>query len=363
MNPSALKPQPPSRLVSRWLFALLAILFPLSSHAAHLEFVTEVNGTISDVTSQRILYSANEDGFLRLKVISRTTGTIRTIPDIPGETPFNEQLTSRGAIFGTTADDGSFLYEWTGTTPQGRGGTARGLHVSPVSKQYAVWPIWTVGPFGQGRYVNFRDVMAFTSTLVGNSYLTGEPDLSDAGEIAFTQGPAPTNVFRYRNGQTTQLTSATTYSHFDPLTDGTNVVYRKQISSTHSEIVMYNDNAGQVVLRSSGTEFFTPRVDYLPSGGWIGFTRVDAVQGASVRQVWLRSPQGGIFPVSTFGTDSYINAVGNGQVMFVNGGYLYLGRVGMTPVLIAPFAEGTQSLWLQGSWHVYFGGALYRVVV
>jgi hypothetical protein len=363
MNPSSLRPQPPSRSASRWLFALLALLSPLLSHAAHLEFVTEVNGTISDVTAQRILYSATEGGVLRLKVIGRTTGTIRTIPDIPEESPFNEQLTSRGAIFGTTADDGSFLYEWTGTTPLGRGGTPRGLHVSPVSKQYAVWPIWTVGPFGQGRYVNFRDVIAFTSTLVGNSYLTGEPDVSDAGEIAFTQGPAPTNVFRYRDGQTTQLTNATTYSHFDPLTDGINVVYRKQISSTNSEIVMYNDSVGEVVLRSSSAEFLTPRVDYLPNGGWIAFTRVDIVQGTAVRQVWLRSPQGGIFPASTYGTDSYINSVGNGQVMYVNGGYLYLGRPGMAPVLISPFADGTQSVWLQGSWHVYFGGALYRVVI
>lgn len=363
MNLSPLRSQLSSRSASRWLVALFALLSPLSSQAAHLEFVMEVNGTISDVTAQRILYSATEDGLLRLKVISRTTGTIRTIPDIPQETPFNEQLTSRGAIFGTTADDGSFIYEWTGTTPQGRGGTPRGLHVSPVSKQYAVWPVWTVGPFGQGRYVSFRDVMAFTTTLVGNSYLTGEPDVSDAGEIAFTQGPGPANVFRYRNGQTTQLTNATTYSHFDPLTDGINVVYRKQISSTHSEIVMRNDNVGEAVLRASSAEFLAPRVDYQPSGGWIAFTRVDAVQGASVRQVWLRSPQGGIFPVSVFGTDSYINAVGNGQVMFVNGGYLYLGRIGMAPTLIAPFAEGTQSMWLQGSWHVYFGGALYRVVI
>lgn len=297
-----------------------------------------------------------------MKVIGRTSGTIRTIPDTDW-IPMNEFLTSRGAIFGSAEDTGTVVFEWTGSEPRLFEGSPRGLQVSPVSKRYAVWPTWTVGPAGQGRYVHLRDVMAFTNTLIGNSTFSGVADVSDGGDVVFTQGPAPNNVFRYRNGQTTQLTQAQTYSHFDPLTDGINVVYRRQVSSTNSEIVIYNDNAGEVVLRSSSAEFFTPRVDYLPSGGWVGFTRPYAVQGTSVRQVWLRSPQGGIFPVSTFGTDSYINAVGNGQVMYVNGSYLYLGRPGMAPALIAPFAEGTQSLWLQGSWHVYFGGALYRVVV
>lgn len=363
MKPSSLISAAASRLAIRWLLILSAILLSLPSQAAHLEFVTEVSGTISDVTPQRILYLANEDGRVRLKVLSRTTGAIRTIPDIPYEEPFNEYLTSRGVMFGTIADDGVALYEWTGSTPRVHEGTPRGLQVSPVSKQYAVWPAWTVGPAGQGRYVHLRDVLSFSNTLLGDGNFTGVPDVSDGGEVVFTQGPAPYNVFRYRNGQTTQLTQAQTYSNFDPLTDGINVVYRKQISSTHSEIVMYNDNVGEIVLRPSSGGFFTPRIDYQPSGGWVGFTRINTIEGASVRQVWLRSPQGGLFPVSAYDTDSFINAVGNGQVMFVNGGYLYLGRVGLAPVLIAPYAEGTQSLWLQGSWHVHFGGALYRVVL
>lgn len=347
----------------RWLFALLVISLPLSSQAAHLEFVTEVNGTISDVTPTRVLYSVVEDGRLRLKVLNRTTGTLRTIPDISDQIPFEERLTSRGAIFGTADDTGTAVYEWTGSTPRLYEGTPRGLQVSPVGRQYAVWPAWTVGPNGLGRYFHLRDIMSFSNTLVGNSTVTGNADISDGGDVVFTQGPAPHNVFRYRAGQTTQLTQAQTYSHFEPLTDGTNVVYRKQTSSTGSEIVLFNDALGEVVLRPSSGGFFTPRVDYLPAGGWVAFTRINSIEGASFRQVWLRSPQGGLFPVSPFESDSYINAVANGQVMFVDNGYLYLGRPGTAPTLIAPFANGTQSVWLQGNWYVYFGGALYRMVV
>jgi hypothetical protein len=79
--------------------------------------------------------------------------------------------------------------------------------------------------------------------------------------------------------------------------------------------------------------------------------------------VWLRSPQGQLTAVSPAGDDALINAIAGGQVMFVSKGYLYLGRPGATPVLISPFAEGSGSAWLLGSWYVYFGGGLYRVVL
>jgi hypothetical protein len=353
----------PLRSAGRWLSTLLAILLPLTSQAAHLEFVAEVNGTISDVTPQRILYSVREEGVLRLKVLNRISGSLRTIPDQPLWEPMNAFLTSRGAIYGYADDSGAAVFEWTGSAPRLFEGTPRGLQVSPLSKQYAVWASWVVGPAGQGRYVHLRDVLASSNRLLGNGSFNRSADVSDGGEVVFTQGPAPRNVFRYRNGQTVQLTAPQTYEHFDPLTDGINVVYGRMVDASNAEILMYNDIVGEEVLRPAASQYLTPREDYQPSGGWVGFTRINTLQGSAIRQVWLRSPQGGLFPVSTFGTDSYINAVSGGQVMYVNGGYLYLGRPGMAPVLIAPFADGTQAVWLQSGWHVYFGGALYRVVL
>lgn len=98
------------------------------------------------------------------------------------------------------------------------------------------------------------------------------------------------------------------------------------------------DNLGEVVLRPSIGGLFTPPTTCRAAAGLA--LRGSMGTGTSVRQVWLRSPQDGIFSISTFGTDSYINAVSNGQVMFVSGGDLHLGRPGMTPALIAPFADG-----------------------
>lgn len=339
--------------------ALLVATLPLSAFAAHLEYVTEVDGTITDLTPQRILFFTIEDGRPLLKVYNRATGSLRVVPDPTGHTPGYEKLTARGVVFGITEDDETSVYEWNGgATPLWNDGTPRGMRVSPNNKRYVIWPTWR-----PGRYLNLRDVMLYKDTLVGSGRVADLADVGDDGDVVYTEGPAPYNVFRYRAGQTVQLTHDATYSNFNPLTDGINIVYRKQVSDTASRIVMYNDNLGEVTLRDASGEFLTPRVDYFPSGGWVGFTRLSTVQGQTVRQVWLRSPQGQLAAVSPAGEDASINAIAAGQVMFVSKGYLYLGRPGAAPVLIVPFAEGTGSAWLQGAWYVHFGGGLYRVVL
>lgn len=337
---------------------LLAAAIALPSHAAHLEHVTSVDGTITDITTQRILFFTIEGGRPAMKVHNRATGSLRTVPDQSGHTPGYEKLTARGVVYGITEDDETSVYEWNGNTvPRWNDGTPRGMRVSPNNKRYIIWPTWR-----PGRYLNLRDVTLYKDTLIGSGRVADLADVGDTGEVVFSEGPAPYNVFRYRNGQTVQLTHDATYSNLNPLTDGVNVVYRKQVSETASRIVMYNDQLGEVVLRNDSADFFTPRADYFPSNGWVAFTRITTANGAAVRQVWARSPRGQLSALSPAGADAYVLAVAGGQVMFVSGGYLFLGRPGATPALVAPFAEGTGSAWLQGSWYVHFGGGLYRVV-
>ena len=337
---------------------LLVALAAFPSRAAHLEFVTEVDGTITDVTPQRILFFVVEGDRPVLKVYNRVTGSLRVVPDRTGHTPGYEKLTARGVVYGITEDDENSVYEWNGgATPLWNDGTPRGMRVSPNNKRYIIWPTWR-----PGRYLNLRDVTLYTDTLIGNGKVADLADVADTGEVVFTAGPAPYNVFRYRAGQTVQLTHDTLWSNFNPLTDGINVVYRKQISDTASRIVMFNDSLGEVVLREASETNFTPRDDYFPNGGWIAFTRINMANGNATRQVWLRSPAGRMTAISPAGTDASILAIASGQVMFVSEGYLYLGRPGMAPALVLPFAEGTGSAWLQGSWYVHFGGGLYRVV-
>lgn len=343
----------------RALGLLLVVAFSLPSHAAHLEHVASVEGTITDVTSQRILFFVIEDGRPALKVFNRVSGSVRTVPDQTGHTPGYEKLTARGVMYGITEDDETSVYEWNGSaTPVWNDGTPRGMRVSPNNKRYIIWPAWR-----PGRYLNLRDVILYKDTLIGSGRVADFADVGDTGEVVFTEGPAPYNVFRFRAGQTVQLTHNVTYSNFNPLTDGINVVYRKQVSETASRIVMYNDSLGEVVLRDASADHFTPRADYLPSNGWVAFTRVNAVGGTALRQVWLRSPQGQMTAVSPASADASIAAVAGGQVMFVSDGYLFLSRPGAKPVLVAPFAAGTGSEWLQGNWYVYFGGGLYRVAL
>ena len=100
----------------------LAVVFPATAFAVHLEFVAEVRGTILDVTPKRILYSVQEDGQERLRILDRSSGVVQAVPGVPGREPVNGVLTSRGTFFRST--DGSVInfYEWYGGTPRLREG-------------------------------------------------------------------------------------------------------------------------------------------------------------------------------------------------------------------------------------------------
>lgn|GEM_PF-6208949 len=355
-----MKTRASQRRLHGFVLALCAIAAAVASpvRAAHLEYVTEVNGTITDVTSQRILFFVVEDGRPVLRVYNRVTGSLRTVPDLTGHTPGYEKLTARGIVYGITEDDENSVYEWNGgTAPIWNDGTPRGMFVSPNNKRYVIWPSWR-----PGRYLNLRDVLDYKDTQIGNGKVIDTADVADSGEVVYSEGPAPYTIFRYRNGQTVQLTNDGS-SNFNPLTDGINVVYRKQVTDSSWRIVMYNDNVGEVVLRDANAEHFIPRLDYLPSNGWVAFTRPTLPTGSSYRRIYQRSPSGQVTTVSPAGVDSYILAAWGGQVMYVSKGYLYLARPGTTPVLVAPYAEGTGSAYLQGVWYVHFGGGLYRVAL
>jgi hypothetical protein len=277
-------------------------------------------------------------------------------------------LTARGVLFATPDE----IYEWRpgAAAPRILEGYWNGgddLQVSKDGRRYGAWPVSRP----QGHYRMLRDFVRGTNVLLGNgSVLNVGGDVADNGDAVYMRGPAPYNVFRYRNGQVTRLTASTEFSNLGALTDGINVVYQKFVSSNRSQIVMYSDDLGEIVLRPTSVSFdhFTDtRNNYQPSRGWVAFTRIASIEGGAFRQVWIRSPQGTISRVSPSQSenDHYIHAVHGRQVMFVNAsnGYLYLGRPGAAPVLITPFADGTQSLWLQDSWHVYYGGVLYKVVL
>jgi hypothetical protein len=127
---------------------------------------------------------------------------------------------------------------------------------------------------------------------------------------------------------------------------------------------MYGDDIGEVVLRpatGAAVSWFVPKQDYLPSSGRVAFTRIATYEGAAYSQAWVRAPDGTVTLLSPFISDSFINGMRNGQVMFVNEGYVYLGRPGAAPVLVMPYASGVKTVWLNDRWHVYYGRALYRL--
>jgi hypothetical protein len=85
--------------------------------------------------------------------------------------------------------------------------------------------------------------------------------------------------------------------------------------------------------------------------------------GASgVIQVWTRSPSGEERQISVFGTDSYIEALGEtGEVIYRNAGRRYLATSSATAVEL-DFTLG-HVFWQDGEWYVSIGRSLFKVVL
>lgn len=172
-----------SRAVNGWLVALLALLLPLSSQAAHLEFVQEVPGMILDVNWQRILYAVDEGGRTRLKTVNRVNGAVQTVP---GPEPLGGWLTARGVLFATLDE----IYEWRpgAAAPQVLEGYWNGgddLQISKDSRRYGAWPVSRP----QGHYRMLRDFVRGTNVLLGNgNVLNVGSDVADNGDAVYMQG-------------------------------------------------------------------------------------------------------------------------------------------------------------------------------
>src|SRR6185369_4726943 len=99
----------------------------------------------------------------------------------------------------------------------------------------------------------------------------------------------------YINRTTTQLTFAEPASA--PLTDGTNVVFTRSVSS----------GLAIVVLTAAGEETLalwpgsSVGADYRVNNGWVAFTK----PGTTVQsQIWTRSPSGTLEQRTFFGSSS-----------------------------------------------------------
>jgi len=193
-------------------------------------------------------------------------------------------------------------------------------------------------------------MVAASANNAGNS-------VSENGDVAYFSGY---DIKRYRDGTTTNITSdgGTTYWNVYPLTDGTNVVFRRTPTNhvEQSEIWLFDGLSLSMLAPSRNVEV-NPITDYVVNGGWTAFTKGDGSGGVAV---WTRSPAGALQMVAGPGSSPRIRGVGtDGSVIFESGGNRYFAPVSGSPIRISSVYGAV--VWGNGHFVVILGNAAFIV--
>jgi hypothetical protein len=331
--------------------------------------VEAVGGRIWDVQPGRILFLEKTEDRNLLKILDRASGQETTVIDEIGKQPQYGYLTPLGAIFVEQSGDyeTATLYEW-------RDGELIELSPPPpflvrslrVAGNYAIWEDSSVAYLGT---LVIRDLIAGTNTVlspedVGTQQIAG-PDVATNGDVVwYSEWEGKYQIFRYRQGAATQLTSDEYFGNVGPRTDGINVVYEKRPPPSPNkeyQIAMYGAT-GEIILTAPRLQEPYPDEHYQANNGWVAFT--EPSPGSQVLQVRVRSPFGQHSQLSYFSTSSYIDALGpNGETAFTNTNqnrrYFSVPNYDSLPTHISS-ALGW-SFWQEGQLFVVIGRSLFKV--
>ncbi|HMH52396.1 MAG TPA: Ig-like domain repeat protein [Candidatus Acidoferrum sp.] len=341
--------------------------------------VDRVPGLIVDVTADRILFLDPPHNGGLLKVRSRATGVDVTIPPVAGQDPQYGFLTPTGAMF--VAMGGSVLqagvYDWRGSGSPINLGYPNSTESLRVAGDYAIWsgehgPVYT----GQPPVLFRRHLPSATNVEVALNAGNWRNDVAENGDVVYWESVnGAYNIFRYRAGITTPLTTDTQLWNTYVVTDGVNAVYRKHTPCCSNQtyaITMYGAS-GEVTLAPARSQEPAPGRDYAARNGWTAFTRLNG----QALQVWVRSPQGVSTQLSFFGSSSQIDVgqtgsgietssgaiSSDGQVMFVNVPGFAPRRYLASPTRSAvPIGSGWGlSFSLNNQWFIGMGRSLFAV--
>lgn len=263
--------------------------------------VASVHGAILDVQPDRILFLTqwsslvsvpSSNSHYALAIHDRASGVDVVIYDQAGHLPRRGYLTPLGAMFierdTHTIDE---LHEWRSGVLSALGRTCCVV----VKGRYAFFDTGVLGSIK-------RDVVADVNTPIG-----GAPgDVASNGDVVY----ANYQIYRFRNGVTTQLTNDSPLWNIGPKTDGVSVVYAKGYNPYGKglqllPIALYDDG-GEHIL--STTHIFSTTTTYEVTDGWVVYDKAG--------QIWTRSPAG-VERTTQFTTASTFEAIGPSGEMVV----------------------------------------------
>lgn len=363
-------------LLAKWDFSSRLLRFSATDSAGQTTFVyrsifidsspslyevMSVGGPILDVQPDRILFrqgaawTQTPQGVFydsgSLVVRNRATGVDTPVPTVAGSPPAYGYLTPAGAIFvgHKTTFPYSEVQEWRGGATVQALGFANAFDSLVVSGDYAIW--------SEGSSLFRYVVSSQTKTLVTASpVINNNNDVAANGDVAYgTQ--TDFQIFRYRAGVNTPLTSGTALRSTYPRTDGINVVYRRSTPTATDWAIALHDGTLETILDPLQPIEPQPDSAYQVEGGWTAYTR-RAMDGT--RQVWIRSPAGVSTQLSSTSGSSFVDSVsGAGRVTFIFNSRRYLASVGQPSVEVSSLLG--KVFWENDSPLVAIGRSLFRI--
>ncbi|XXX76707.1 hypothetical protein WMF30_54565 [Sorangium sp. So ce134] len=319
-----------------------------------LTAVDEVPGRILDFDGSRILFAKARQ---ELWVLDRATRAATQIIKVFYPYWFNDAarafLTDAGAVMDVPVEPTggrlpNAVYEW-------RDGALLKLadhgRIAFASGDFMAYS-------GTGTYL--RDLASGTDELaLGVALDRFSMDVAEDGLLAYVNGS--TSLYTRRNGTSALLTTGGG-EIIRPVTDGINVVFTNNASQS-----ILATPSGRVplgvarVARPEGAQTGA----YQLHAGYIAF-----LKGSSgAEQVWLRTPGGAQYQISSFSTPSQLDdpptRLGHdgisdtGEVMFLNPPKRYLGAPGAAPREISSHLGHAR--WYEGAWYVVMGNTLFQV--
>lgn len=289
-------------------------------------------GNIIDFDEERLLFLGDNKS---LHILDRDTRETTLVASNSVEYGY---LTPRGAVYVrqpadvTTAE----LVEFPGASLGSAG--------SVIAKgPYVIW--------NKSSTLYRRNVVTEQTEILSNQAGNWRNDLTADGDVAFWSSNLET-VFLNGEPVSTPNSGVNVY----PLTDGTNVVWRRTISSstrTDHFIVLYDGN-NEIILTKTLPGEPEPHSDYQIAGGWVAYRDLGT---SGQYQVWKRSPFGVKTQLTFFGSSSYIEALSpEGHVLWRN------GSSPISPKFLDFRPLGSfigQTVHRDGQWHVVLGNQLF----
>jgi hypothetical protein len=315
----------------------------------HLQAIGTAEGSLLAVSGTRLLWSTGSTVGIRQGGSSEIiTTAVQGIPQLG-----LSFLTPSGAVFATSVSAAPYaqLYLWRNGSL-----TTKALSATSTLAASGNYVIYNVPPGLSGTLYR-TDVSSGSDVKIDTTAGNTSNSVSDNGDVAFwtTAG----EIVRYRNGTKTSITSdGGSILNFYPLTDGTNIVFRRSPPGLPAQFEIWLfDGSTLSMLAPSRTGDPQSVTDYVVNGGWTAFTKDD---GAGSSQVWTRSPAGTLQAVAGSGPSPKIRALGtDGSVVFDSGiDRYYVGSAG-TPTRIS--SSNGAVVWDSGHFVMILGSTALTV--